>query len=131
MLINTNSIVSTSEANQNFSRVTRIADAHGPAVIFKNNKPKYLLVDIDSTPYKDFAFRRHNLTCNAGRFVHIQTLVQNGIGDEIAQFVRMSSSDAFGSLVFCHISFLSERAAGAPSHHLPDSGRRNPQCSFL
>ncbi len=53
MLINTNSIVSTSEANQNFSRVTRIADAHGQAVIFKNNKPKYLLVDIDSTPYFD------------------------------------------------------------------------------
>ena len=46
-------IVSTSEANQNFSRVTRIADAHGQAVIFKNNKPKYLLVDIDSTPYFD------------------------------------------------------------------------------
>ena len=53
MLINTNAIVSTSEANQNFSRVTRIADAHGQAVIFKNNKPKYLLVDIDSTPYFD------------------------------------------------------------------------------
>ena len=53
MLINTNSIVSTSEANRNFSRVTRIADAHGQAVIFKNNKPKYLLVDIDSTPYFD------------------------------------------------------------------------------
>ena len=53
MLINTNSIDSTSEANQNFSRITRIADAHGQAVIFKNNKPKYLLVDIDSTPYFD------------------------------------------------------------------------------
>ena len=46
-------IVSASEANQNFSRVTRIADAQGQAVIFKNNKPKYLLVDIESTPYFD------------------------------------------------------------------------------
>ena len=53
MMINTNAIVSASEANQNFSRVTRIADAHGQAVIFKNNKPKYLLVDIESTPYFD------------------------------------------------------------------------------
>ena len=53
MMINTNAIVSASEANQNFSRVTRIADAQGQAVIFKNNKPKYLLVDIDSTPYFD------------------------------------------------------------------------------
>lgn len=50
MMINTNAIVSASKANQNFSRVTRIADAQGQAVIFKNNKPKYLLVDIESTP---------------------------------------------------------------------------------
>ena len=53
MMINTNAIVSASQANQNFSRVTRIADAQGQAVIFKNNKPKYLLVDIESTPYFD------------------------------------------------------------------------------
>jgi len=53
MMISTNAIVSASEANQNFSRVTRIADAQGQAVIFKNNKPKYLLVDIESTPYFD------------------------------------------------------------------------------
>ena len=53
MMINTNAIVSASEANQNFSRVTRIADAQGQAVIFKNNKPKYPLVGIESTPYFD------------------------------------------------------------------------------
>ena len=53
MMIDTNTVVSASEANQNFSRVTRIADAQGQAVIFKNNKPKYLLVDIESTPYFD------------------------------------------------------------------------------
>ena len=51
MMINTNIIVSATEANQNFSRVTRIADANGQAVIFKNNKPKYLLIDMESTPY--------------------------------------------------------------------------------
>ena len=53
MTIDTNTIVSVSEANQNFSRVTRIADANGQAVIFKNNRPKYLLVDIENTPYFD------------------------------------------------------------------------------
>ncbi len=51
MTINTNTIVSATEANQNFSRVARIADTHGQAVIFKNNRPKYILVDVDSTPY--------------------------------------------------------------------------------
>lgn len=47
MMINTNAIVSMTEANQNFSRVTRIADANGQAVVFKNNRPKYLLIDMD------------------------------------------------------------------------------------
>lgn len=53
MMINTNSIVSMTEANQNFSRVTRIADANGQAVIFKNNRPKYLLIDMDRSPLLD------------------------------------------------------------------------------
>ena len=51
MMINTNTIVTATEANQNFSRVARIADAKGQAVIFKNNKPKYLLIDMENTPY--------------------------------------------------------------------------------
>ena len=55
MMIDTNAIVSVSEANQNFSRVTRIADAQGQAVIFKNNQPKYLLVDVENSPYFDMA----------------------------------------------------------------------------
>ena len=50
MTINTNEIVSVSEANQNFSKVTRIAEKNGQAVIFKNNKPKYILIDLDNNP---------------------------------------------------------------------------------
>ena len=46
-------IVSVTEANQNFSRVTRIAEKNGQAVIFKNNKPKYMLVDLDVSPMID------------------------------------------------------------------------------
>ena len=48
MNINTNQIVSISEANQNFSRVARMVDKNGEVIIFKNNKPKYRLVDIES-----------------------------------------------------------------------------------
>ena len=48
MTIDTNAIVSMTEANQNFSRVTRIAEQIGQAVIFKNNRPKYLLLDLDN-----------------------------------------------------------------------------------
>lgn len=53
MNIDTNSIVSVTEANQNFSRVTRIAEKNGQAVIFKNNKPRYMLIDLETSPMID------------------------------------------------------------------------------
>ena len=53
MTIDTKTIVSVTEANQNFSRVTHIAEKNGQAVIFKNNKPKYMLVDLDVSPMID------------------------------------------------------------------------------
>ena len=53
MTIDTNTIVSVTEANQNFSRVTRIAEKSGQAVIFKNNRPNYMLVDLDNSPLID------------------------------------------------------------------------------
>lgn len=53
MNIDTKTIVSVTEANQNFSRVTRIAEKNGQAVIFKNNRPKYLLVDLENSPLID------------------------------------------------------------------------------
>ncbi|MCM1269798.1 MAG: type II toxin-antitoxin system Phd/YefM family antitoxin [Ruminococcus flavefaciens] len=46
MMIDTNTIVSMTEANKNFSLVTRIVDQYGTAVIFKNNKPRYRIVEI-------------------------------------------------------------------------------------
>ena len=53
MTIDTKTIVSVSEAKQNFSRVTRIAEKNGQVVIFKHNKPKYMLVDLDVSPMID------------------------------------------------------------------------------
>ena len=37
MTVNTNSLVSITEANQNFSKVARLVDQNGSAVIMKNN----------------------------------------------------------------------------------------------
>jgi len=45
MNINTNSLVPMTDANQNFSKVTRMVDENGVAVILKNNKPRYVVVD--------------------------------------------------------------------------------------
>lgn len=45
MTIDTNTMISITEANQNFSKVTRVVDEHGTAVILKNNVPRYLVID--------------------------------------------------------------------------------------
>ncbi|MBE7032453.1 MAG: type II toxin-antitoxin system Phd/YefM family antitoxin [Ruminococcaceae bacterium] len=53
MNINTETITTMTEANQNFSKVAKVAENNGRAIIFKNNKPKFLLIDVDSNSYFD------------------------------------------------------------------------------
>ena len=53
MNINTEAMATMTEANQNFSKVAKIAENNGQAVIFKNNKPKFLLIDVESSSYFD------------------------------------------------------------------------------
>ena len=45
MKIDTRRLVSMTEANQNFSRVARLVNENGSAVILKNNHPRYLVLD--------------------------------------------------------------------------------------
>lgn len=45
MHVDIKNLVSISEANQNFSKVARMVDENGAAVILKNNEPRYVLVD--------------------------------------------------------------------------------------
>ncbi|MBR1762768.1 MAG: type II toxin-antitoxin system Phd/YefM family antitoxin [Eubacterium sp.] len=48
MLIDTNTMFSMTQANQNFSAVARSVDRNGEAVVLKNNKPKYLVIDMEN-----------------------------------------------------------------------------------
>ena len=47
MTVETRTLVPMTEANQNFSKVTRLVDEAGLAVILKNNKPRYIVVDFE------------------------------------------------------------------------------------
>lgn len=47
MNINTQNLVSMTDANQNFSKVARMVDEQGPIIIMKNNAPKYLLIQFN------------------------------------------------------------------------------------
>ena len=58
MTVDTNTLVAMTEANQNFSKVTRLVDEEGLAVILKNNKPKYIVVSFDE--YDKIAAARQN-----------------------------------------------------------------------
>ena len=72
MIVDTESIVTMTAANQNFSMVARCADKKGRAVVFKNNKPRYLVVSISDGDFLDLSdderievvarriMRRHN-----------------------------------------------------------------------
>ena len=45
MNIDTNTMIPISVANQNFSKVTRLVDEFGSAVIMKNNTPRYIIYE--------------------------------------------------------------------------------------
>lgn len=55
MNINTKNLVSITEANQNFSRVARLVDENGAAVILKNNVPRYLIVEFEQAEQEQYA----------------------------------------------------------------------------
>jgi len=54
MLIDTETTVTMTDANRNFSRVARLASERGPVVVMRNNTPRYLVTDLT----------RHEITHN-------------------------------------------------------------------
>ncbi len=55
MNVNTNNLVSITEANQNFSRIARMVDENGSVVILKNNSPRYLLIEFEKAEKEQLA----------------------------------------------------------------------------
>lgn len=55
MMVNTNALVSITEANQNFSKVARLVDENGAAIILKNNVPRYVIMEFSEAEKLEFA----------------------------------------------------------------------------
>ena len=55
MTVNTKTLVSITEANQNFSRVARMVDENGTVVILKNNTPRYLVIEFEAAEKEQLA----------------------------------------------------------------------------
>ena len=47
MMVNTDNLISITEANRNFSQVARMVDKNGSVVILKNNVPRYLVIEFN------------------------------------------------------------------------------------
>ena len=55
MNINTENLVSITEANQNFSKVARMVDKNGSVIILKNNVPRYLVIEFGKAETEQIA----------------------------------------------------------------------------
>jgi len=51
MQVNINNIVSITDANKNFSKVAKMVEDAGSAVVLKNNAPKFVIIDYNK--FKD------------------------------------------------------------------------------
>ena len=62
MNINTDTLVSMTEANQNFSKVARLVDEKGVAVIMKSNTPRYVVMEFKQLEDEQYASDEDVLT---------------------------------------------------------------------
>lgn len=68
MMIDTSASISMTDANQNFSKVVRLVDEQGSAVILKNNRPRYAVIDL--TEYDAFQeYRKKSIENTAERTI--------------------------------------------------------------
>ena len=77
--VDTKLLVSMTDANQNFSKVARLVDEKGAAVILKNNKPRYLILDFDE--YEEIA---------AARQKNIEKIADNLIDENLEAFMELA-----------------------------------------
>lgn len=82
MLVNTSALVPMTEANQNFSKVTRLVDQSGLAVILKNNKPRYIVVDF--AEYDEFQ------TAREARKQKIEAVADQLISENLEAFQELA-----------------------------------------
>lgn len=82
MMVNTSALVPMTEANQNFSKVTRLVDEAGLAVILKNNRPRYIVVDFEE--YEEIQSAR------TARKQKIEAMADQMISDNLEAFQELA-----------------------------------------
>jgi len=86
MTIDTNTMISITEANQNFSKVARVVDEHGTAVILKNNVPRYLVIDFSKADREKMASTEDVLAISNKTWRHTRCLLNDKIKQRTGHF---------------------------------------------
>ena len=84
MNIDTNTIVPISVANQNFSKVARLVDQYGSAVIMKNNTPRYIIYEFNQADTMQAA-ADDDVLASSAKLMQRNT---HGIGKHLIQFFQ-------------------------------------------
>ncbi|MHB8278250.1 MAG: type II toxin-antitoxin system prevent-host-death family antitoxin [Candidatus Humimicrobiaceae bacterium] len=79
MLINTEDLISLTEANQNFSKVVRTVDEKGSVIIMKNNSPRYIVIDFK---------KLEQLKISADE--HLESLASRILNDNLEAFKELA-----------------------------------------
>lgn len=69
MKIDTDIVVSMTEANQNFSKVVSVVDTYGRAIIFKNNAPRYLVIEFPTAKQTVATAKTEDVLSAASKFM--------------------------------------------------------------
>lgn len=69
MIIDSDTIVSITEANQNFSKIARMVDQYGSVTIMKNNTPRYILIDFNEVE-KEQNVSDEDVLSSSEKFIH-------------------------------------------------------------
>ena len=102
MTVDSSTIFSETEANQNFSRVAKIAEEKGHVVVFKNNRPKLLVIDLDTEPQIEMT-EDEKLEFVAARILRENRLYTKTAAVELH---KMRQSNLFTVTKFCKNSYI-------------------------
>ena len=65
MIVNTDTMISISDVNKNFSNVTKTVEKYGYAIVLKNNTPKYIISEFNQVASEEYVSNEDLLKASA------------------------------------------------------------------
>ena len=65
MIVNTDTMISISDVNKNFSNVTKTVEKYGYAIVLKNNTPRYIISEFNQVASEEYVSNEDLLKASA------------------------------------------------------------------